>query len=82
MEEVIEIKGNLHLYEVKIQPFSEDKMACVLYDNGIELRFYCGQSFDSLEDVKMNYNDFLETYKGKKVNIEGGICVHFDKMEE
>ena len=82
MVEVIEIKGNLHLYEVEIQPFSEEEMACVLFDNGIELRFYCGQSFDNLEDVKMTYNDFLETYKDKKVNVEGGICVHFEKMEE
>ena len=82
MEEVIEIKGNLHLYEAEIQPFSEWGMACMLYDNGIELRFYCCQSFDNLEDVKMNYKDFLETYKGKKVNVKGGICVHFDKMEK
>ena len=82
MEEVTEIKGNLHLYEVEIQPFSEEEMACVLFDNGIDLRYYCGQSFDNLEDVKMTYNDFLETYRKKKVNVEGGICVHFDKMEE
>ena len=82
MKEVIEIKGNLHLYDVPSQVFSETEMACTLCGNGIDLTIYCGRNVDNLEDINMNYKEFLGTYKDKEINVEGGVVVHFDKLEE
>lgn len=82
MNNVNEIKGNLHLYEVDIEPFTEFALECLFFDNGINLKFYCGQNFDNLDDVKLKCQDFLEVYKNSEVRVEGSVVVHFDKLEE
>lgn len=81
MNKVNEIKGNLHLYEVDIEPFSEFALECLFFDNGINVKFYCGQKLDNLDDVKMKCQDFLEAYKNSEVRVEGSVVVHFDKLK-
>lgn len=82
MNNVNEIKGNLHLYEVDIEQFTEFALKCLFFDNGIDLKFYCGQKLDNLNDVKIKCQDFLEVYKNSEVRVEGSVVVHFDKLEE
>lgn len=82
MENFKEIKGNLHLYEVDIEQFTEFAFEMLIFDNGINLKFYCGQKLDNLDDVKMKCQDFLEAYKNSEVRVEGSVVVHFDKLEE
>ena len=82
MNNVNEIKGNLHLYEVDIEPFTEFYLKCLFFDNGINLKFYCGQKLDILDDIKLKCQDFLENYKNSEVRVEGSVVVHFDKLDE
>ena len=79
--EVIEIKGNLHLYEVDIIPFYIEEIMDIIHNNGIHIVFK-RDCIDSLESIKMNFTDFLNKYKNKEVYVEGDGCFYSGKLEE
>lgn len=81
MENVIEIKGNLHLYEVEIIPFLIEEIMNIVSNNGIKLMSK-NNSVDNLEDIKMNFIDFLSEHKGKEVHVEGDFVFYSGKMDE
>lgn len=74
-KQVVEIKGNLHLFGVN--SYSARAFGALLVEeHGISLSLYhCG---DSIPDgvLSMQVDDFIAQYKGCKVEVEGD-CVCF-----
>lgn len=77
-KEVVEIKGNLHLYG-----FNSSSVAFDLDDNGMELMIYTATG-GKIEDkvTEMNYTEFLKEHQGKKVEVQGSVILFGEKLEK
>lgn len=80
MKGVERIEGSLHLYGDARYIYQNIIQECII-DRDMEIS--CLHSNVKTDKItKMNYSDFLDRYKGKKVEIDEEIVFHDGILEE
>ena len=79
MKEVVRIEGSLHLYGDAAYIYQNMIQECIIErDMGVS---YWHSNVKTDKITKMNYSDFLDRYKGKKVEIDEEIVFHDGILE-
>ena len=79
MKEVERREGSLHLYGDAAYIYQNMIQECIIErDMGVS---YCHSNYKTDKITKMSYSDFLDRYKGKKVEIDEEIVIHDEILE-
>lgn len=80
MPEVERIEGSLHLYG-DARYISQNIIQECMIDRDMEISYW-HSNVKTDKITKMNYSDFLDRHKGKKVEIDEEIVFHDGILEE
>lgn len=80
MKGVERIEGSLHLYGDTAYIYQNIIQECII-DRDMKISYW-HSNVKTDKITKMNYSDFLDRYKGKKVEIDEEIVFHDGILEE